>query len=233
MRISVVIPAINEALTIERAVQSVIAAGMDEVIVADGGSVDSTPQLASQSGASVVHGERGRAVQQNLGAQQATGDVLLFLHADNWLDPTAGEQMRHCLSESVVLAGAFQQRIEAAGVLYRLLERGNSLRARWQGMAYGDQAIFIRRKTFDQLGGFPPVKLMEDLLLMRALRNKGGKLHVLTGPVYVHPRRWQQRGVIRQTLCNWLLLCSEKLGVAPDRLAKFYPAHDRLQRTAT
>ena len=120
------------------------------------------------------------------------------------------------------------QRIEAEGILYRLLERGNALRASWQGLAYGDQAIFIRRETFDQLGGFPPVKLMEDLLLMRELRNGGGRLQLLPGPVYVHSRRWKEHGAIRQTLCNWSLLCCEKLGVAPDRLAKFYPSHDRL-----
>jgi rSAM/selenodomain-associated transferase 2 len=227
MRISVVIPAINEAQTIERAIQSGMAAGMDEVIVADGGSADGTPQLATQSGASVVHGERGRAIQMNLGAQHATGDVLLFLHADNWLDEAAGEQMRACLSDRAILAGAFEQHIDAKGALYRLLERGNSLRAKWRGLAYGDQAIFIRRDTFDRLGGFPQVKLMEDLLLMRALRNVGGKLQLLAGPVHVHPRRWQQRGVIRQTLCNWSLIGSEKLGVAPDRLARFYPSHDR------
>ncbi|MGI9429532.1 MAG: TIGR04283 family arsenosugar biosynthesis glycosyltransferase, partial [Bythopirellula sp.] len=213
---------------IERAVKSVNAAGIDEVIVADGGSDDRTPQLATQSGASVVHGERGRAVQLNLGAQHATGDILLFLHADNWLDETAGEQMCACLGDGSILAGAFEQHIEADGVLYRLLERGNSLRARWRGLAYGDQAIFIRRDIFDQLGGFPQVKLMEDLLLMRALRKIGSKLQLLPGPVHVHPRRWQQRGVVRQTLCNWSLLCSERLGVAPDRLAKFYPSHDHL-----
>ena len=95
-------------------------------------------------------------------------------------------------------------------------------------MAYGDQAIFMRRETFEQLGAFPEVKLMEDLLLMRAFR-KLGTAQLLVGPVHVHPRRWQTRGVARQTLCNWALVCCEALGVAPDRLAKFYPTHDQLK----
>ncbi len=227
MRISVVIPAVNEASTIQRAVETSLAAELDEIIVVDGGSDDHTAQLAEQSGARVLHGERGRAIQQNLGASQATGDLLLFLHADNWLAPEAGNQLRACLNDPAVLGGAFEQHIDASGPIYRLLERGNAARVRWSGLAYGDQAIFMRRNIFQQLGGFPPVTLMEDLLLMRAFRNLG-KPALLPGPVHVHARRWKQRGVLRQTLCNWSLVCAEKLGIAPDRLAKFYPSHDRL-----
>ena len=227
MRISVVIPAINEAARIERAIKSVQVAGFDEVIVVDGGSLDETPTYAARCGAIVVHGARGRAVQQNLGARHASGDVLLFLHADNWLEQNAGKQLRDCLDDPTVLGGAFRQHIDAAGFLYRLLERGNEARVRLRGMAYGDQAIFLRRATFDQLSGFPEVKLMEDLLLMRAFRSVG-RPALLPGPVHVHPRRWQKRGVIRQTLCNWSLILGEKVGVSPNRLARFYPSHDQL-----
>jgi len=227
MRISVVIPAVNEALWIERAVNCARKAEFDEIIVADGGSADETVAIARRCGARVVQGARGRAVQQNLGAQNATGEVLLFLHADNCLDLASGQQVRDCLSDPKLLGGAFEQHIEAPGLLYRLLERGNAARVRWSGLAYGDQAIFMRRKTFEQLGRFPEVGLMEDLRLMRAFR-KLGKPVLLPGPLHVHPRRWQRRGVLFQTLCNWTLLCGEALGVAPDRLAKFYPSHDRL-----
>jgi len=226
MRLSVVIPAVNEAPWIERAISSALAAGCDEVIVADSGSTDDTCQLALQCGAHVVHGPRGRAVQQNCGARQATGDVLMFLHADNWLDPSAGQQVRECLRDPAMLGGAFEQRIEAAGVLYRLLEKGNAARVRWTGMAYGDQAIFLRRQVFEQLGDFPEVDLMEDVLLMRALCALA-KPELLPGPVHVHPRRWQSHGVVRQTLRNWTLRCGERLGVSPARLANFYPSHDR------
>jgi len=232
MRISVVIPAINEAASIERAVNRSREAGFDEIIVADGGSVDGTPQLAARCGASVVHGARGRAVQQNLGAQHATGDVLLFLHADNWLAPATGQQVRACLSDSQLLGGAFEQQIEAPGLLYRLLERGNAARVRHWGMAYGDQAIFMRRETFDRLGQFPEVEIMEDLLLMRAFRKLTQPV-LLPGPLHVHPRRWQQRGVFGQTLCNGALRCGELLGVSPNWLAKFYPPHDRLFKPVT
>ncbi len=224
MRISVVIPALNEVSWIERAIESAKQAGCDEIIVADGGSEDGTPQLAAKQAVNVVHGPRGRAVQQNLGARHASGDVLLFLHADNWLAPTAGQQLRECLADSKVIGGAFEQHIEAPGLLYRLLERGNAARVRWTGLAYGDQGLFMRRKTFDQLGGFPEVQLMEDLLLMRKLRRRSRPV-LLPGPLRVSPRRWQRYGVVRQTARNWSLLAAEKLGVSPSSLSRFYPPH--------
>ncbi len=221
MRISVIIPAVNEEDLIERAVVSSWEAGVDEVLVVDSDSRDQTAERARSHGARVINGPLGRAVQQNLGAQHATGDVLLFLHADNWLDPAVGSQLRDCLRDTNVLGGAFRQQIDAPGRLYRWLERGNEARVRWRGLAYGDQAIFMRRDVFEQLGGFPTVKLMEDLLLMRDFRTLSRPV-LLPGPVHVHPRQWQSRGVVRQTLLNWTLLSARAVGVAPDRLARFY-----------
>jgi len=223
-QISVIIPAINEANWILRAVNRAWEAGVDEVIVVDGGSEDQTLALAESGGAKVLEGPLGRAAQQNLGALHARGEILLFLHADNWLTPTVGRQIRECLMHEELHGGAFRQRIEATGVLYRMLEWGNAARVRWRGLPYGDQAIFMRKKTFDQLGGFPVSKLMEDLLLMRAFKLLSSPV-LLPGPVYVHPRRWQQHGVVRQTLKNWFLLSAHALGVAPDRLAGLYPIH--------
>ena len=226
MQISVIIPAINESDGIERAVGRAWEAGADEVLVVDGGSSDATVKLARKRGAQVLSSERGRAIQQNLGAKHASGQILLFLHADNWLEPLACSQIRDVLSEPAVLGGGFCQKIDAPQWPYRWIERGNAWRVRCRGLAYGDQAIFMRAKVFDELGGFPEVKLMEDLLLMRQFRRLAQPA-LLPGPVHVHPRRWQRRGVIRQTLCNWSLVCAERLGVSPDRLANFYPSHDQ------
>lgn len=225
MRLSVIIPALNESEWIARAVGSAWKAGADEVIVVDGDSQDQTAEIAKQCGARVLQGPRGRSFQQNHGAQQAMGNVLLFLHADSWLAESVGDQVRECLENEKTLGGAFWQQIDASGCLYRLLERGNAARVRWCGIPYGDQAIFMRRNVFEQLGGFPSVKLMEDLILMRKFRKMSCPV-LLPGPVFVHPRRWQQQGVVRQTLRNWSLLSAHALGVAPDKLARYYPLHN-------
>jgi rSAM/selenodomain-associated transferase 2 len=225
--ISVIIPALNEAACIARAIRAAWALGVDEVIVVDGHSLDATPEIARHHGAMVLSSPIGRANQQNVGAMKSRGDVLLFLHADNWLEPDAGQQLRDCLGNPKILGGAFQQHIEAPGHLYRLLEWGNAARVRWRGMAYGDQAIFMRRDTFESLNRFPPVKLMEDVLLMRSFRQLAWPV-LLPGPVHVHPRRWQQHGVILQTLRNWTLQLAHAAGFSPDRLAHFYPAHQEV-----
>ncbi len=225
MRVSVIIPALNESLNIGPAVQRAAALEPYEIFVADGGSHDETPQLARAAGATVVASPRGRAVQQNTAAQQASGDVLLFLHADCWLAPGALEQIAAALAPGRVLGGAFRHRIEARGMLYRLIERGDSWRVRWFGLPYGDQGIFLTRQTFFQLGGFPETRLMEDVLLMRKLR-RVSPVALLPGPLYTSARRWEKHGVVRQTLRNWAILTAERLGVSPDRLAEYYARHD-------
>lgn len=105
-------------------------------------------------------------------------------------------------------------------------------RVRRRGLAYGDQGIFVRRAVFEALGGFPEVRLMEDVMLMQALRRRS-RPAPLPGPVYVSPRRWQKHGVLRQTVRNWLLLSAFRLGVHPDRLAAFYAPHQSPSRGTT
>ncbi|MGI8978542.1 MAG: TIGR04283 family arsenosugar biosynthesis glycosyltransferase [Pirellulaceae bacterium] len=225
VKISVIIPALNEAANIVRAVTSAQASGAEEVIVADGGSGDETCMLAELSGAKVVLAPRGRAVQQNAGARVASGDVLLFLHADNWLGEDAITQVRSAANRRKnKLCGAFQQKIEAFPFIYRLLERGNAERVRWFGLPYGDQAIFVTRELFDRVGGFPEEPFLEDVLLMQRLRRLSWPL-LLPGPVHVSPRRWEQRGVLRQTLRNWAILTAFSLGASTQRLAAWYGRH--------
>ncbi len=222
--VSVVIPALNEADNIVRAVESAHTAGAGEVIVVDGGSHDETVWLAEQHGAKIIVSQSGRAVQQNAGAADATGAALLFLHADNWLTAHSIEQIVNAMANPSVLAGAFRQRIEAGGWGYRWLERGNALRATVVGLPYGDQGLFIRRQTFEQLGGFPDARLMEDMMLMKRLRRISRPI-LLPGPLHVSPRRWQRHGLVRQTMRNWFLLTAHSCGVSANRLAQFYPAH--------
>jgi rSAM/selenodomain-associated transferase 2 len=221
MLVSVIIPALNEADQIVRAVNSAREGGADEVIVADGGSTDETCRLAAQNGAQIVSAPRGRAIQQNAGAAAARGDLLLFLHADNWLGSQAIGQVRTACLRRIKCCGGFEQRIEARPSVYRLLERGNAERIRWLGLAYGDQALFVTRDLFDQAGGFPAEPFLEDVLLMQRLRRISWPL-LLPGPVHVSPRRWEARGVLRQTVRNWAILAAFSLGASPRRLAGWY-----------
>jgi rSAM/selenodomain-associated transferase 2 len=222
MRLSVIIPALNEAPHIATAIAAARAAGFDEILVVDGGSTDDT--LAHAVTADVVlTSPPGRAIQQNLGAETATGDVLCFLHADCRPHPDSGRAIRSALADESVIGGCFTQRIEAKGFGYRLLEWGNRQRVVWRRMAYGDQGIFLRGEVFEAVGQFPEWRLMEDVELMRRLRGRG-RFVVLPTPLAVSARRWQQRGIVRQTLLNWSLLWRFYRGTSPDDLARHYQA---------
>jgi len=224
MTVSIIIPTLNEAALVAHAVAHAWETSPHEVLVADGGSDDGTTDAALAAGAVVVEAPRGRASQQNTAARRATGDVLLFLHADTWLAADGVRQIEQALTDPNVECGAFRQRIGAEGRLYRWLERGNGWRAAHRGLPYGDQGIFVRRGVFEESGGFPELRLMEDLMFMKRLRRQSRPV-LLVGPLYVSARRWQRYGVVRQTARNWLLLSAAKFGVHPDRLAGHYPSH--------
>ncbi|HAB10957.1 MAG TPA: glycosyl transferase family 2, partial [Planctomycetaceae bacterium] len=147
-------------------------------------------------------------------------------HADCRLPADAAVQAEQILADPQVVGGAFRQRIDADGWLYRLLEKGNAWRARCRQVPYGDQGLFVRRECFEAVGGFPVVPLMDDVMLARALRRLG-RLEFLEGPLVVNARRWEKQGVVRQTLRNWFLLAAWRCGVSLDRLAGFYRRHDR------
>lgn len=221
MHVSVIIPAWNEAAAVGLCVRRALAAGAFEAIVVDGDSDDATRSVAQDAGAAVIGSPRGRAVQQLAGARQARGDILFFLHADCWPDAGAVEQIHLAIENRGAVAGCFEQKIEAQGLAYRWLERGNAWRAARRGLPYGDQGLWFTKELFWKAGGFPEVRLMEDVLLMRRVR-KIARPVVLPGPLHVSARRWQRRGVVRQTLRNWMLLTALRLGASPDRLADYY-----------
>lgn len=226
MKLSIIIPALNEAANIGQTIQRALELAPHEVLVVDGGSTDETRDIVADFDCRLIESPRGRSTQQNLGAIESTGDTLLFLHADCWLPPNAARQMERALQSSCVPGGVFCQRIDASGSTFRFMEAGNALRVCCTRLAFGDQGIFLRRDIFESLGGFPQIKLMEDVLLMRKLRDVG-RLALLPGPLHVDARRWQKHGPFRQTLRNWLLLAAEQLGASPDQLARFYLPHWR------
>lgn len=226
MKISIVIPVINEADQVSQAIERAWATGADEVIVVDGGSSDSTSTIAADAECVLVVSKPGRASQMNRGATIATGDVLIFLHADNWLVKDACAQIRAALADRRNSFGAFRQNILSQGRVYRWIESGNQLRVNWQGLVYGDQAFFIRRDVFERVGGFPQIELMEDFELSKRLR-KLGKPVMLSGPTFVSARRWESAGPIRQTIRNWFLSLAYRLGASPAWLSARYRRHDK------
>ncbi len=221
MPVSVIIPTLNESACLPQTLRCVRAQSPCEIIVVDGGSSDGTCDRAGEADR-LLHGPRGRAAQMNLGAAHATGDVLLFLHADCTLEAGALPWAERCLARRGVAAGCFRMTVTAPGLLYRLIDAAATARVGLTGLVYGDQGLFVQRRRFEQVGGFPPLRLMEDVFISRALRRLGRTV-VAPSRIFVSPRRWQRQGVIRQTLRNWALTALAAGGAHPDWLAVFYP----------
>lgn len=220
-RVSVIIPALNEALRIAASIESARRGNPLEIIVVDGGSSDGTAQLARDAGATVICTLAGRARQMNAGAARATGTALLFLHSDTLLPPDYPHAVSEALRASGVAAGAARLSIEGSFSGKRLVEWGINFRSRWLQKPYGDQAIFLRRALFEELGGFANQPFLEDVEFLRRLRRLG-RIVVVPQTVRTSGRRWQQLGVLRTFLTNQFILAAYALGVSPETLARFY-----------
>jgi rSAM/selenodomain-associated transferase 2/rSAM/selenodomain-associated transferase 1 len=220
-KISIIVPALNEAGAIKKTLLLAQLADNVEVIVADGGSQDGTVQVSLSAGVRVICAPKGRARQMNAGAAVATGDILLFLHADTHLPEGFGEMVRQALSTPGVVAGAFELRIDSPQPALRLIETGVNWRSRLFQMPYGDQAIFLPASVFRTCSGFPDTAIMEDFLLMLGLRRLG-KINIVAVPVLTSGRRWQKLGVLKTTLINQLVIVAYFLGVPPEPLARWY-----------
>jgi rSAM/selenodomain-associated transferase 2 len=221
MSISVIIPTLNEAACLPETLRRLRTHKPHEILVVDGGSTDATCSLADDADR-LLHAPRGRAAQMNHGAARATGDILLFLHADCWLEAGALTEAETCLTRRGVAAGCFRMHVDAPGSLYRSIDACATARVRLTGLIYGDQGLFVKRERFQKVGGFPSLRLMEDVFLSKLLR-RHGRIAVASCCIFVSPRRWQRTGLIRQTLRNWTLTALAAAGVHPNRLAAFYP----------
>jgi rSAM/selenodomain-associated transferase 2 len=220
--LSVVIPAWNEEGTIAEAIRSVREQA--EVLVVDGGSRDRTCAVAEAAGARVLRAPRGRGRQLDLGAREAGGDWLVFLHADTRLEAGWAEALR-ALGPGVV-GGAFRFAVDASPRSYRLLEHAVAARCRVLHLPYGDQALFARRESYARAGGFPPFPLMEDVAFVRRLA-RAGRLAFPPVRAFTSPRRWERAGLLRTTARNAWLLALYGLGSPPERLARLYEGRGR------
>ena len=221
MRLSLVVPVLNEAAEITAALKALapLRSRGAEIIVVDGGSNDGTAAEAAPHADSVLSAPRGRAMQMNAGAAAARSDVLLFLHADTRLPDGADLKIRDALAQSPRLWGRFDVRF--AGGALPLVAAMMNLRSRATGIATGDQAMFVTRDAFARVGGFPNIALMEDVALSARLKRLSRPL-CLTARATTSPRRWQRRGTLRTVLLMWRLRLAFFLGADPKRLARAY-----------
>ena len=211
--ISVIIPTRNEAGNIEAAIRSARTDGV-EIIVVDGESSDGTPRKAGALGVSVLTCAPGRAGQMNLGARNAKGEVLLFLHADTTLPPRFERSVFRALLDPLVVGGAHLLRTNMRGVGIALVDYLVRIRTRYRRLPYGDQGIFVRKSAFDALGGFPEVAIAEDLLFMRRLRRLGRVVSV-PATVTTSGRRWQRAGLLRGLVINQIVAAASCLSLPP------------------
>lgn len=219
-RISVIIPALNEADNIAKTVASVIDEAY-EVIVADGGSGDDTAALARQAGAMVLETPKGRARQMNTAARLAKGGALLFLHADTLLQPGWAGEIRRILAMGDVSAGAFTFKLDADGRWLRVTEWGVARRCKYAQMPYGDQGLFMRTDDFREIGGYPEQPIMEDWELVKTMQDRG---RIVISPLeaVTSARRWQNGGGIRVWIMNQVVVGAYYLGVNRHRLRNWY-----------
>ena len=206
-KLSIIVPVLNDDAALETNLAHLVTLPTDgfavEVVVADGAQAASTYVLCQRFDAKYVGCERGRGKQMNAAAARASGDLLLFLHADCRL-PTDGIVQLASLA-GCSLWGSFRHRIDDPRWSLRIIEWAANVRAKWLALPYGDQAIFCRRTLFNELGGYREVPLLEDVLLARQLKTRSRPVQI-GSVVLTDPRRWLSRGVLRTTWINWTIM---------------------------
>jgi rSAM/selenodomain-associated transferase 2 len=221
LTVSVIVPTLNE----EDEIISFLEHTSDlaprlEVIVADGGSTDSTVRAAGQM-ARVISAPRGRGAQMNAGAGEASGDVLWFLHADTRPHPGSIPAMLSALDDESVVGGAFEYNLDHPSVFFRITENVSNRKNQACGLFFGDMGIFVRREVFERMGGFRELPLMEDMDFCARLK-KLGRITIVPLRIETSVRRWLKEGIAKNLVRNWVLQILWKLGVSPHTLARWY-----------
>jgi len=216
--ISVVIPALNAAATLGPCLAAL--SGADEIIVVDGGSTDSTAAVACASAARLLRSPPGRGLQLAAGAAAAKGDWLLFLHADTLLAPGWREAVERHIARRPDSAACFRFRLDSADKRARLIEAGVASRVRLLALPYGDQGLLIPRRLHDEVGGYRPLALMEDVDLVR--RIGGRRIARLDADAITSAERWRRDGWLRRSARNLLCLGLYRFGMSAERVARLY-----------
>ena len=222
LNVSIIVPTLNEERVLENTLEQTQQLSPYELIVSDGGSNDATCSIAGKFSDHVVTGSAGRALQMNAGANKATGDILLFLHADNRLELESYLKMLEQMRNQKCIGGAFTLHIESEKWSLKFITLVANIYYRCFGLAYGDQGFFVRKEVFENMNGFYPLPICEDLDFYRRLRKKGAVIF-LTEKIHTSSRRWVKEGVFFTTARNILIALLFRLGFPPQTLNKWYP----------
>ncbi len=223
MKISILIPTLNEALILEDSLRAISDLNPHEIIVIDGGSTDSTASVARNFATWTITSTPGRANQMNAGAKIATGDLLLFIHADSKLTQQSFSRMRKAMVLNGPAGGAFSLQIESEKASLKVISLLATWRAKYLNLVYGDQAIFVRTEIFQKMGGFSPLPICEDLDFFRRL-SRQGRVILLKEKTHTSARRWKAEGVLYTTIRNITIGGLFLIGFSPQTLSKWYSA---------
>jgi rSAM/selenodomain-associated transferase 2 len=222
LKVSVIIPTYNESTVLVKTLTRLKQHHPFETIIGDGGSEDDTADIARRYQVTVIQSRRGRAAQMNAAAREAKGDLLLFLHADSYVDPQGYQKMIDTMASGPCLGGAFSLQIDSTLPSLKRISRWANWRSRYLNLVYGDQGIFVRRGTFNELKGFSPLPICEDLDFFRRLK-KRGPVVLLNEKAFTSPRRWLAEGVGFNTLRNIAITSLFLIGFSPATLSRWYP----------
>ena len=221
MKISIIIPTLNEARYLGETLAKIRQLSPHELIISDGGSNDDTLKIAAKYTPHLIKTPAGRALQMNAGAQVATGDLLLFLHADSHIEPVSYQKMLCAMKNSEVIGGAFSLLIDSDRWALQIINQLANLRSKYLGRAYGDQAFFVKKHVFQEMKGFTEFPICEDLDFYKRLKILG-PIVLLKEKVLTSPRRWINEGIWFTTIRNILIAALFELGFPPRILTKWY-----------
>ena len=222
MKVSVIIPTYNESTVLAETLTRLKQHPPFETIIGDGGSQDDTVEIAHRYEVTVIQGETGRAAQMNAAAEEAQGDLLLFLHADSYVHPRGYQKMVETMANGPYLGGAFSLQIDSPLPALKRVARWANWRSRYLSLVYGDQGIFVRKEIFNELKGFSTLPICEDVDFFRRLKKRGPVI-LLREKALTSPRRWLAEGIGFTTLRNIAIISLFLVGFSPATLSRWYP----------
>lgn len=221
LKVSIIIPTLNETIALEKTLVEILRLKPHEIIICDGGSVDDTVAIAKKHNCRMVTSAPGRALQMNAAARMAGGAILVFLHADSFIKTQGYNNMINIMQKQDIVGGAFSLGIDSDIMPLKIIARLATWRSKYLHLVYGDQAIFVRTSTFNEIGGFSLLPICEDLDFFRKLRKAGNTL-ILDEKTLTSPRRWASEGFIFTTLRNIAIAGLFLLGFSPKVLSRWY-----------